>query len=82
VGGLNNEDNKSVINVVKHIILNKGLEYRDSLAFIEKDIKNNGGNERLHIHVKVLKEILLEHIQLLKELGLEERGNNECKQFD
>ena len=69
-GMLGNDDNKFCINIVKQVLLNRLEEYKDSLSFIKKELQENNSNIRLLNQKGIVKEVILEHRQLLKELGL------------
>ncbi len=69
-GMLGNDDNKFCINIVKQVLLNRLEEYKDSLSFIERELQENNSNIRLLNQKGIVKEVILEHRQLLKELGL------------
>ena len=69
-GMLGNDDNKFCINIVKQVLLNRLEEYKDSLSFIKKELQENNSNIRLLNQKGIVKEVILEHQQLLKELGL------------
>ena len=69
-GMLGNDDNKFCINIVKQVLLNRLEEYKDSLSFIERELQENNSNIRLLNQEGIVKEVISEHRQLLKELGL------------